>query len=138
MTTGAKTASGRKARAVASRARQRAASPGPMPAPAGGPEVVAVKRSPNAAIRAAAQIIEAQKMLLNAGLRVLRIEREPAAPAAPPAASMEEVFDRRVASALQRLGMPETVDLARLAERLDALERRLGAKPGKPRRKPAA
>src|SRR5882672_12599478 len=66
-----------------------------------------VARAPHVALRAAKQIIEAQKMLLHAGLRVLRVEREPASPQAAPPASMEEVFDRRVASALQRLGMPD-------------------------------
>lgn len=136
MAIGAKTASGRKAASKAGSARKRAASPEPTQAPADAPEAVAATRSPNAAIRAAAQIIEAQKMLLRAGLRVLRVEREPAARASPAPASMEEVFDRRVADALQRLGMPETIDLARLGERLDALERRLDAGPPKPRRKP--
>jgi hypothetical protein len=93
-----------------------------------------VARAPHVALRAAKQIIEAQKMLLHAGLRVLRVEREPASPQAAPPASMEEVFDRRVASALQRLGMPDAGELTRLAHRVKSLERHLATTRRKARR----
>ena len=90
--------------------------------------------APHVALRAAKQIIEAQKRLLHAGLRVLRVEREAASPEVTPPASMEEVFDRRVASALQRLGMPDAGELARLAKRVESLERHLATMGRKVRR----
>ncbi|HEU0199525.1 MAG TPA: phasin family protein [Burkholderiaceae bacterium] len=92
------------------------------------------KGAPNVALRAAKQIIEAQKMLLHAGLRVLRVEREGQSPEETAPASMEEVFDRRVASALQRLGMPDASELARLAKRVESLERHLATMRPKARR----
>jgi Poly(hydroxyalcanoate) granule associated protein (phasin) len=133
MTSPARKPAARKAAAKLSAAPAPKATPAQPATPAS-----AAQRSGNPALRAAAQIVAAQKMLLQAGLRVLRVDREPATPDLPPPASMEEVFDRRVASALQRLGMPDAADLARLAERLEAMDRRLEAIQRKSRRKAAA
>jgi hypothetical protein len=92
------------------------------------------KSAPQVALQAAKQIIEAQKLLLHAGLRVLRVEREAGSPGDMPPASMEEVFDRRVASALERLGMPGAGEFARLVERVESLERTLFPTPRMGRR----
>lgn len=88
-------------------------------------------------MRAAVQIIDAQKTLLRAGLRVLRVDLEPAAPKAAPPQTLEEVFDRRVAGALQRLGMPDATQFAQWTERLEAIEAQLDALRRQGRRKAA-
>lgn len=78
--------------------------------------------SANPALRAAEQILDVQKSLLHAGLRALRLEAGPTPGKGPwPLTSLEEVFDQRVAAALQRLGIPE--QLERLQQQIDALKR---------------
>ena len=72
-------------------------------------------RSPSQqALRAAEQLIDVQKTLLNKGLRALT-----------PLSAFEEVFDQRVAAALQRLGYADPAEVARLREQVADLQRRL-------------
>ena len=87
---------------------------------------VAEHKAGNAVVRAAEQVLGVQKSLLHAGLRALRIEAGETPGKGPwPLSSLEEVFDQRVASALQRLGLPDPSLLARLCEQVEQLQRQL-------------
>lgn len=77
------------------------------------------------ALRAAGQLLDARKSLLNKGLRVLG-----------PLPAFEDVFDQRVAAALKRLGFPDPEEIARLREQVQNLQRQVDAITPKPRGRP--
>lgn len=95
----------------------KAAPSAPVPAPDTG--------AGQRAMRAAGQLLDAQRSLLNKGLRVLT-----------PLPAFEDVFDQRVAAALRRLGLPDPEEVARLREQVQDLQRRLDALEPKPRGRP--
>jgi Poly(hydroxyalcanoate) granule associated protein (phasin) len=75
---------------------------------------------------AAGQLIDAQKGMLQAGLRAVMGRSDPNEPGKSswPLGSLEDVFDQRIAAALRRLGMPSATELAALTRRLEeAIER---------------
>jgi ribosomal protein S19E (S16A) len=74
------------------------------------------------ALRAAGQLLDAQKSLLNKSLRVLT-----------PMPAFEDVFDQRVAAALRRLGLTDPAEVGRLREQVQDLRRRVDALASKPR-----
>jgi hypothetical protein len=91
--------------------------------------------APGPAARMAGKILEKQRALIGAGLRAVIPKARSAKPGTPswPMASLEDVFDRRIAAALQRLGSPTseqfedlTALLDQAIKRLDALEKRRG------------
>ncbi|MDE2397930.1 MAG: phasin family protein [Burkholderiales bacterium] len=102
---------------ASTRPQPKAAPPRPEPAPEGG--------AGQRALRAAGQLLDAQKSLLNKGLRALT-----------PLPAFEDVFDQRVAAALKRLGLPDPQELARLREQVQDLQRRVDALAPKPRGRP--
>jgi DNA-binding transcriptional regulator YbjK len=78
---------------------------------------------------AAGQLIDAQKGLLQAGLRAVMGKPAPnvAGKSPWPLGSLEDVFDQRIAAALKRLGMPSADQFAALAAQLDKAIARLDA-----------
>lgn len=74
------------------------------------------------ALRAAGHLLDAQKSLLNKGLRVLT-----------PLPAFEDVFDQRVAAALGRLGLPDAQAVAQLRQQVQELQRRLDELAPQPR-----
>ena len=77
------------------------------------------------ALRAAGQLIDVQKSLLNKGLRALT-----------PLPAFEDVFDQRVAAALQRLGFPRPDELEQLRKQVAELQRRLAQQLSTPSEQP--
>lgn len=93
------------------------ATAAPKSGPEPGPEAGEKGPGPGQrALRAAGQILGAQKTLLDKSLRVLT-----------PLPAFEDVFDQRVAAALQRLGLPDPAELARLRDEVDQLKQQIGA-----------
>jgi poly(hydroxyalkanoate) granule associated protein phasin len=103
----------------AHRFAQRTATPvaGPVPPPEPAPTLTG-----NRALRAAGQLLDAQKSLLSKGLRALT-----------PLTAFEDVFDQRVAAALQRLAMTRAGEIEQLREQIAELRRRLDRISSKPR-----
>lgn len=87
-----------------------------------------VEESPfGSAGRFAGHLIDSQKNLLKAGLRALKGDTKAGSRGAWPLVTLEEVFDQRVAAALERLGVPTAAQLAQLADRVEKLTRRVEA-----------
>lgn len=74
---------------------------------------------------------EAQQKLSEATQRIGAFASGLSAQAARPWGGLENIFEDRVAKALNALGVPSSRDLDALAARLDALERRVQALAGK-------
>lgn len=99
---------------TSSRKSAKAAPASPEPVPEAG--------AGQRALRAAGQLLDVQKTLLNKGLRALT-----------PLPAFEDVFDQRVAAALKRLGYPDPEELGRLRAQVEALQGRLDGTAPKPR-----
>jgi len=72
-------------------------------------------------------LMGAPKSLLKAGMRALGSAPEPTGESGGPLATLERVFDQRVASALERLGLPSAAAVRELSARIDVLQARLDA-----------
>ena len=90
------------------------------------------KRTP-AAAKQSKGLLDAPKGILDAGLRMLNVkpdEGEDSKPAEEASSKwsfgrLEEVFDERVASALERLGVPSLARITELTKRIEELERQV-------------
>jgi hypothetical protein len=83
----------------------------------------------------AGKILDTQRSILQAGLRAVMPAPKPPKKGGMPwsFASLEEVFDQRVASALHRLGVPTALQFTALEAKIDRVLERLDG----PARKPA-
>ena len=94
-----------------------AAPPDPAPAPATG--------TGQRALRAAGQLLDAQRALVKRSMRVLT-----------PLSAFEDVFDQRVAAALLRLGWPAPGEVQALRAQVAELQRQPDAVGRKPKGRP--
>lgn len=91
-----------------------------------------VSKPPRTMKQTGADAFASSRHLLHAGLSALSLPRLPRAESAVAGGlskiadsfgfkKLEDVFDQRVASALQRIGIPSARELARLVEKVDTL-----------------
>lgn len=88
------------------------------------------KSEPGSVSRVAGQIIDAQKGLIQAGLRAVMGKPETSDAGKPGSwrlGSLEDVFDQRIAAALQRIGIPTVQQVKALTEQIERLNQRLAA-----------
>jgi hypothetical protein len=92
--------------------------------------------APGPAARVAGKILNTQRALIQASLRAVMPKGQPSKTGATPwrFTSLEDVFDQRIAAALERLGVPTSDQFEVLTARLDQAIKRLDALDTKRRR----